>query len=74
MRLEVKTMRINKRKLAVAMANSEFNFIDLSIASGISRASLSYINSGKTCKPATAGKIAKALNVPVEKIFEQERA
>ena len=65
-------MRVKKVKLALAMAEREFNFIDLARECGVSRASLSYVNNGKTCRPATAGKIAQALNVPVEQLFELE--
>ena len=65
-------MRISTKTLAIAMANKEFDFIDLAKKSGVSRTSLSYINSGKSCKPVTAGKIAKALEVPVTELIEQE--
>jgi len=65
-------MRISQEKLEIAMATVGFNFIDLAEASGVSRVSLSYINSGKSCKPQTGGKIAKALNVPVTELIEQE--
>ena len=64
-------VRINSRKLAIAMATAGYSFIDLATVSGVSRTSLSYINCGKSCKPQTAGKIARALNVPVEKLIEQ---
>lgn len=30
------------------------------------------ISAGHNCKPATAGKIAKALNVPVEQLVDLE--
>ena len=47
------------------------DFVRLSKESGISRTTLSYIYNGKLCKPATAGKLAKALGVPVEELIEE---
>jgi len=64
-------MRIDKRALTVAMAKLGFDFVRLSKESGISRTTLSYIYNGKLCKPATAGKLAKALGVPVEELIEE---
>ena len=66
-------MRINPKKLEIAMATKGFNFIDLARESGVSRASLSYINSGKSCKAQTGGKIAQALNVSVERLIEEDQ-
>ena len=65
-------MRISKKKLSIAMATSGFSFIDLSKESGVSRTTLSYINNGKSCRPDVAGKIARALSMPVEQLIEQE--
>ena len=62
-------MEINKIKLRIAMVEKGFNFKELSEASGVSRQTLSYINNGKNCSPEVALKIAKALNVPVERLI-----
>ncbi len=67
-------MKINKVKLLTAMASKCYNFSQLSEACGVSRATLSYINNGKSCKPEIAGKIAKALEVPVTALLEMNSA
>ena len=66
-------MHIDSDKLAFALARKEIGFIDLAKVSGISRTSLSYVNCGKSCKPQTAGAIARALGVPVEEIVVREK-
>lgn len=65
-------MNINKRKLAIAMAECECNFKQLATLSKVSRTTLSYINCGKSCTPEVAGKIAKALGKPVTDLIEEE--
>lgn len=64
-------MKLDKTLLAVAMARKGINFRDLAILSGVSRATLSYINNGKSCKAEVAGKIAAALGVDVTDIIEE---
>lgn len=68
-------MKININKLLLAMANSCITIGELSNKSGVSRTALNNFTSGKgNPKPATIGKIAKALNVNVEDlIVDQER-
>ena len=66
-------MRISKTKLQIAMARKLFNAPDLAKEAGISYAEVSYLLSGKrnpTIK--TVGKIAKALNIDVTEILEEE--
>lgn len=63
-------MRIHKHELLTAMANAGMSFKALASVSGVSRATLSYINNGKACRPETVGKLAKALGVPVEQLVE----
>lgn len=63
-------MIANKRKLEVAMANACMNPYDLCKASEIRYQTYQRITSGKEAKPATIGKIAKALNIPVEQLIE----
>lgn len=64
-------MNLDKARLAIAMARNGINFQALAKLSGISRATLSYINNGKSCKPEVAGKIAAALGVDVMDIIEE---
>lgn len=64
-------MRIDRKKLIVAMLDKNQNVIQLAKASGVSRVTISGVKCGKSCSTATAEKIAKALNVPVENLIEE---
>lgn len=65
-------MKLNERKLAVALAEKGWNFKRLADESGVSRTTLSYINCGKRCTPETAGKIAQALDKSVEYLIQED--
>lgn len=65
-------MKINKQKLQLAMANECINPYDLCEKISIQYQTYRRISAGHNCKPATAGKIAKALNVPVEQLIDLE--
>lgn len=55
----------------LAMANKCMTISELSIQSNVSRVTLTKFTTGKSnLRPATIGKIAKALNVKVEDIIE----
>lgn len=64
-------MRIDRKKLIVAMLDTNQNVLQLSQASGISRVTVSGVKCGKSCSKETAEKIAKALNVSVENLIEE---
>lgn len=68
------TMRINRKKLIIAMLDNDQTVIQLAKASGVSRVTISNVKYGKSCSNATAEKIAKALNVPVSDIIENATA
>ena len=63
-------MIANKRKLEIAMANACMNPYDLCKVAEIRYQTYQRITSEKDAKPATIGKIAKALNVSVENLIE----
>ena len=63
-------MIANKRKLEIAMANACMNPYDLCKVAEIRYQTYQRITSGKDAKPATIGKIAKALNVSVENLID----
>lgn len=66
-------MKINKQKLYIAMANACLNMDDLAAKAKVSRVSLTQYSSGTTePRTKTLGKIAKALNVPVEQLIDLE--
>lgn len=64
-------MKIAKFNLELAMANACMTINDLSKKSNVSRVTLTRFISGRcNPKPATLGKIAKALNVKVEELID----
>lgn len=63
-------MKINKSKLLIALANACMNPYDLCKAVGMQYQNYRRIVNGGNCKPATVGKIAKALNVDVTELLE----
>ena len=62
-------MIIDKKKLEVAMATACMNAHDLCKEAGMKYQLFYRVASGNNCKPATVGKIAKALNTPVENLI-----
>jgi len=65
-------MKINKQKLQLAMANACMNTSDLQCSSKLPRPTVNNVISGKSVRPATVGRIAKALKVPVESLIDME--
>lgn len=63
-------MTINKRKLELAMATACVNPYDLCKIASIQYQTYKRISTGKEAKPATIGKVAKALRVSVESLIE----
>lgn len=63
-------MKANRGKVEIAMANCCMNIKDLQEITGMPRATINNVLKGKAVKPATIGKIAKALNVNVIEILE----
>ena len=58
-------MRVDSRKLIIAMFDSGLNQKQLAELSNVSRA----IKNGRSCSDETGHKIAKALNMPIEKLL-----
>lgn len=66
-------MRISNEKLLLALANEGMLLKELAEKAGITMEALRNIRKGKSIpKPATVGKIAKALNVNVQEIIMEE--
>jgi hypothetical protein len=65
-------MTVNNFKLQIALAKACMNPYDLCKAVGFQYQTYRRISSGYSCKPATVGKIAKALDVPVENLIDME--
>lgn len=63
-------MKVNKQKLELAMARACMNADDLQRTTEMPRPTVNNVISGKSVRPATLGRIAKALNVDVTEILE----
>ena len=62
-------MKIDKRKLEIAMANACMSTAELQKNAMMPKQTLFSAISGKNIKPVTVGKIAKALGVAVTEIL-----
>lgn len=63
-------MRIDRIKFAIELAKQDLTQKRLAELSGVSRATINYIRSGKSCTDEIGNKIAKALDVPIEQLLE----
>ena len=66
-------MIINSSKLQIALATACMNPYDLCKAVNIQYQTYRRISAGNNCKPATVGKIAKALGTSVESLIDMEQ-
>ncbi len=68
-------MKINKDAFFIAMANAELDQSALARKAGVSVNRVNDLYRGRVSpRPQTVGKLAKALNVPVEKLIFREEA
>ncbi len=58
-------MRIDRIKLVAELTRQDMTQAKLAKLAGISRATVNYIKSGKSCSDEVGNKIANALGVPV---------
>lgn len=65
-------MKLDRDKFQLAMARACFEVKDLVEASGLPRPSINNAIQGKSLRPATLGRIAKALGVDVTEIIKEE--
>lgn len=63
-------MRIDRIKLVSELTRQDMTQKRLAELAGISRATVNYIKSGKSCSDEVAQKIAKALNCNITDIIE----
>lgn len=66
-------MRADKDKLFLAMARECMNTEDLTLAAQIPRPTVNNVITGRNVRPATIGRIAKALNIDPADIIEKEK-
>lgn len=64
------SVKANRQKLELAMARACVNTDDLQRAAEMPRPTVNNVISGKSVRPATLGRIAKALEVDVTEILE----
>lgn len=64
-------MRLDRIKLVSELAKQDLTQKKLAELAGISRATINYIKSGKSCSDEVGYKIAKALQVPIDKLLEK---
>lgn len=66
------TMKLDTQKLLLGMANACMTITELAEKANVSRPALTRLATGKSNpKPATLGKIARALGVKVEDLIER---
>lgn len=70
LRKDVKKMKVSKKKVEIALATNCMNPYELCKKAEIQQQTYRRMISDGDCKPATVGKIAKALNVKVEDLVE----
>ena len=65
-------MRIDRVILITQMARQDMTQLKLVELSGLSRATISGIQNGRSCSSRSAVKIADALNIPIEQLLKEE--
>ena len=65
-------MKANREKLRLAMARACMNTADLSTKAEMPVQTVNGVLRGRSIRPATIGRIAKALGVDVAEILEKE--
>lgn len=63
-------MRIDRKKLVIAMMDRDYNINQLAELAGMSRVTVSSVKCGKSCSPDTVKRISKALGIKPEQIIE----
>lgn len=63
-------MKANRRKLELAMAKACMNTSDLQKAAGMPRPTVNSVIGGRSSRPGTIGRIAKALGIDVTEIID----
>lgn len=65
-------MRIDRVKFIAELARRDIKAKEIAERAGVSRATISSIRGGKSCSEEVGGKIAAALNLPIEALTETE--
>lgn len=65
-------MTANRNKLVLAMARACMDARDVAKAANMPASTFNGLICGRSVRPATLGKVARALNVDVEELIEKE--
>ena len=65
-------MKVDRKKLELAMANVCMNTDDVQKAAEIPRSTLNNVISGRNVRPRTIGRVARVLDVKVTEILSEE--
>lgn len=65
-------MKVDKRKLEIAMARAQLNRDTLAKKAGMPIPTICNVYSRGSCKPATVGRIAAALGIDVTELLAEE--
>ena len=65
-------MLVDRKRLELAMARACMNSADLPAAAGLPRPTVNNAIVGKSVRPSTLGRIAKALGVDPAELFREE--
>ena len=64
-------MRIDRVKLITEMARANVGVNALAASTGMSRATITAIRTGKSCQKDTAVRLASALHIPLDNLLEE---
>lgn len=64
-------MRIDRIKLVTEITRAEIKIYELAEKSGLTRATVSAVKGGKSCKEETAEKLAAGLGIPLSDLLEK---
>ena len=65
-------MRMSRKKVNIALARKQMTVTELAEAYGVRRARMNVILNSQVVTPVCAGRVAKALDVDVTEIIDQE--
>lgn len=64
-------MRLDRIKFVTELTKQDLTLKELANLSGVNRVTLSNIKCGKSCRDDIASKVARALNVELEDLIEE---
>jgi predicted transcriptional regulator len=65
-------MKTNRKKMEIALARACMTAADISERAEMPRPTVNNVLGGRSCRPATIGRVAKALGVSIEDLIEED--